>query len=149
MIAPKFNATARVDACLEFIDWCAGARAIVSSKGLAVCLSIDVIFDDWTPGFGYRWGEVLPTLYFSGCDIGDYKEHINSGSAPIKAFRAGRHARHRASRPACPARRSSPTGKDAPPKITLIGPKGERITSPDDKPVEQAPFFVLKDPRGS
>src|SRR5262249_9390284 len=40
------------------------------------------------------------------------------------------------------------TGKDAPPKLTLIGPKGERITSPDDdKPVLQRPFFVMKDPR--
>ncbi len=42
MLAPKFNATAHVDACLEFVDWCAGAKAIVSSKGVAVCLKIDL-----------------------------------------------------------------------------------------------------------
>jgi hypothetical protein len=27
MLAPKFNAIAHVDACLDFVDWCAGARA--------------------------------------------------------------------------------------------------------------------------
>jgi hypothetical protein len=32
---PKFNAEGRVDACLEFVDWCAGARALVSSKSRA------------------------------------------------------------------------------------------------------------------
>ncbi len=52
MLAPRFNALAYVDACLEFIDWCAGARAIVSTKGVAVCLKIDVFFADWAPGFG-------------------------------------------------------------------------------------------------
>src|SRR5262249_22600447 len=57
MLAPKFNATAYVDACLEFVDWCAGAKALVSSKGVAVCLKIDLILDDWHPGFGYAWGD--------------------------------------------------------------------------------------------
>ncbi len=145
MLAPKFNAQARVDACLEFVDWCAGARAIVSSKGLAVCLSIDVLFDDWTPGFGYRWGEAFPSLYFSGCDVGDYKEHINSGTAKLAQAGAARDIELPAGLPGATI---VATGTDASPKLTLIGPKGERITSPDDdKPVVQAPFFVVKDAR--
>jgi hypothetical protein len=148
MLAPKFNAEAHVDACLEFIDWCAGARALVSSKGVAVCLKIDVFFDDWTPGFGYRWGEAIPTLYFSGCDVGEYKEHINSGGAGPKVT-ASQASTHDVEFPAdLPGATIVATGKDAPPKLTLIGPKGERITSPDDNtPVTQQPFFVMKDPR--
>jgi hypothetical protein len=148
MLAPKFNAQAHVDACLDFVDWCAGARAIVSSKGLAVCLSIDVIFDDWTPGFGYRWGEALPTLYFSGCDVGDYREHIDSGGAGpiVTAAQAGTHEIDLPD--GLPGATIVATGKDAPPKLTLVGPKGERVTSPDgDQPLLQRPFFVMKDPR--
>ena len=60
MLAPKFNATAYVDACLEFVDWCAGAKALVSSKGVAVCLKIDVLFDDWHPGLRLRLGRPAP-----------------------------------------------------------------------------------------
>ena len=50
-----------------------------SSKGLAVCLKIDVLFDDWTPGFGYLWGDTFPTLYFSGCDVGDVQGAHHAG----------------------------------------------------------------------
>ena len=96
MLAPKFNATAYVDACLEFVDWCAGAKALVSSKGVAVCLKIDLLFDDWHPGFGYRWGEVLPTLYFAGCDVGPYKEHIRSGHREARQGGAREPAEQRA-----------------------------------------------------
>jgi hypothetical protein len=152
MLAPKFNAQAHVDACLEFVDWCAGAKAIVSSKGVAVCLKIDVIFDDWMPGFGYKWGEPIPTLYFAGCDIGPYKEHISSGiENHITAVPAsvGSNEREIEFPAGLPGATIVARGEGAPPKLTLIGPKGERITSPDDlEPVEQAPFLVLKDPRG-
>ena len=39
-------------------------------------------------------------------------------------------------------------GAGAPPKITLVGPKGERISTPDDlMPVEAKPFFLMKNPQ--
>jgi hypothetical protein len=151
MMAPKFNALAYVDACLEFVDWCAGARAIVSSKGVAVCLKIDVLVDDWEPGFGYAWGDVLPTLYFAGCDVGEYKEHISSGiDQHVTAVPASlRSAETAIDLPAgLPGATIVARGQGGTPKLTLIGPKGERITSPDGvEPVQQAPFFVMKDPR--
>ena len=81
MLKTKFNASGHVDACLDFVDWCVGAKAIVSSKGFAVCASIDLVFDDWNPGIGYEWGDAFPTLYFAGCDIGDYKVKINRARA--------------------------------------------------------------------
>ena len=150
MLAPKFNATAYVDACLDFVDWCAGARAIVSSKGLAVCLKIDVLFDDWTPGFGYRWGDALPTLYFSGCDVGDYKEHINSGiDEHIKAVpRRRATSRHRLpGRPAGRDDRRHRPGRAA--EAHADRPEG-RADHHARRPASrsmQAPFFVMKDPR--
>jgi hypothetical protein len=157
MLAPKFNAIAYVDACLDFVDWCAGARAIVSSKGVAVCLKIDVLVDDWEPGFGYRWGDTFPDLYFAGCDIGEYKEHISSGidehirtvsAAPLP--KAAGHHEDIELPPGLPGATVVARGAGAPPKVTLIGPRGERITSPDDaRPVQQAPFFVMKDPRAN
>jgi hypothetical protein len=157
MLMPKFNAIAYVDACLDFVDWCAGGRAIVSSKGVAVCLKIDVLVDDWEPGFGYRWGDTLPDLYFAGCDIGEYREHIDSGIdqhiRTVKAVASAKTAGHQEEieLPAgLPGATIVARGEGAPPKIGLIGPKGERISSPDDmRPVQQAPFFVMKDPRAN
>ncbi len=161
MMAPKFNAQARVEACLEFIDWCAGAKAIVSSRGVAVCLKIDVLFDDWEPGFGYRWGDTTPDLYLGGCDVGPYKEHISSGlnqhvRAVPASLNGGPFAKAAGFEQAIDLPAGLPgativaTGQGAPPKLTLIGPKGERITSPDDlRPVQQAPFLILKDQRAN
>ena len=157
MMAPKFNAIAYVDACLDFVDWCAGGRAIVSSKGVAVCLKIDLFVDDWEPGLGYRWGDAIPTLYFAGCDIGEYREHIDSGiddhirtlsAAPLP--KTAGHVEEIDLPAGLPGATVVTRGAGAPPKITLIGPNGERITSPDDlRPVQQAPFFVMKDPRAN
>ena len=145
---PKFNAEAYVKACLDFVDWCASAKALVSSKGVAVCLKIDVLVDDWEPGFGYRWGEAFPTLYFAGCELGPYREHIkHAGASSARAAAAG-DARSIDLPAGLPGAVIALEGKDAPPKVTLVGPKGERLTTPDDlKPVQQSPFFVLKDPR--
>ena len=42
------------------------------------------------------------------------------------------------------------TGAGAPPKITLVGPKGERISTPDDlMPVEAKPFLLMKNPQAN
>ena len=155
MMAPKFNAIAYVDACLDFVDWCAGARAIVSSKGVAVCLKIDVLVDDWEPGFGYRWGDAFPDLYFSGCDVGEYKEHISSGidehirTVSAAAIPKGAGYEQEIELPAgLPGATIVARGQGGAPKLTLAGPNGERITTPDGlAPVQQAPFFVMKDPR--
>jgi plastocyanin len=145
---PKFNAKAYVEACVDFVDWCAGAKAIVSSKGVAVCLKIDVLVDDWEPGFGYRWGEEFPTLYFAGCELGPYTEHIKRPGAGTATAAAAGDARTLDLPGGLPGAAVVLEGKDAPPKVTLVGPKGERITTPDGlMPVEQSPFFILKDPR--
>lgn len=157
MLMPRFNAEGRVEACLDLIDLCAGARALVSSKGVAVCLKIDVILDDWEPGFGYVWGDTFPDLYFSGCDVGPYREHIDNpgvqkrapGGPDGRLLKPGDE--QTVDLPAgLPGAAIAVTGRDAPPKVTLIGPNGERVTTPDDnKAVQQRPFLLIKNPKGN
>jgi hypothetical protein len=142
----KFNASAWGKACIDFVDFCRGMSAVISSKGVAVCLSIDIWVGTWTPGIGYVWGESSPDLYFDGCDIGDYKEHIDHATANVSAARE----RSIEVEDGLPGTVIAAQGKDAPPQITLIGPKGERITTPDGlEPVEDERYFLLKDPRAN
>ena len=152
MMAPKFNALAHVDACLEFIDWCAGRARDRLEQGRRGLPEDRRDRRRLEPGFGYRWGEAIPTLYFAGCDVGEYREHIRSGIDEPHHGCGGAGRREQAiDFPAgLPGATIVARGNGAPPKLTLIGPKGERITSPDDlRPVQQAPFLVLKDPRAN
>ena len=41
MLGKKFNAEGGVKGCLDFVDFCRGVKALVSSKGIAVCMIID------------------------------------------------------------------------------------------------------------
>jgi PKD repeat protein len=146
MLGTKFNAEAYVRACVDLVDLCAGARGLVSSKGLAVCLHVDVLGATWEPGFGYEWGDVFPTLYFSGCDVGDYREHISHA----RARAAGVTGERSIDLPAgLPGAVIVAEGRDAPPKITLVGPNGERVTTPDGmKAVQSKPFLLIKNQKG-
>ncbi len=142
MLGKKFNAEGGVKACLDFVDFCRGVKALISSKGMAVCMIIDWGLDDWRPGFGYRWGDALPDPYFSGCSLGPYRETIRRGA------QAAAIEEQTVTLPAgLPGTVIAATGTDAPPKLTLVGPKGERITTPDDlMPVDAKPFFLMKNP---
>jgi PKD repeat protein len=146
MLGDQFNAHGRVAACLEFVDWCvAGARAVVSNKGAAACLRIDVGVDTWEPGIGWRWGD-SPTLYFAGCELGPYKNRIRRSAARAAAAPGGEDAVELEA--GLPGAAIAIAGADAPPKVTLVGPHGERFTTPDGlEPVQDGRFFVLKDPR--
>ena len=149
MLKAKFNAEAYVRACVDLVDLCAGARGLISSKGIAVCLHVEVLGGEWSPGFGYEWGDVFPTPYFTGCDVGDYREHIVHASVSRLRGRAAQ-AQQAIDLPAgLPGAVIVAEGKDAPPKITLVGPNGERITTPDGmKAVQQKPFLLMKNMAG-
>ncbi|MBO9531505.1 MAG: PKD domain-containing protein [Solirubrobacteraceae bacterium] len=144
VLGKKFNAEGGVKGCLDFVDWCRGVKALVSSKGIAVCMVIDYGIDDWRPGFGYKWGDSLPTPYFSGCSLGPYREHLNRARAAALEERVVKV-------PAgLPGTAFVATGAGAPPKITLVGPKGERISTPEDlMPVEAKPFLLMKNPQAN
>ena len=104
----KFNGEGGVKACLDFIDTCLGANALLSSKGIAVCLNIDTFLGDWHPGFADKWGQA-PKLYFSGCDVGPYRENIHAAQAGgARAVTLGKDlpgAVDRRHRPGCRAAR--------------------------------------------
>ena len=141
----KFNAEGGVKACLEFVDFCRGVNALISSKGMAVCMVIDYEIDDWRPGFGYKWGDALPDAYFSGCSLGPYRETIK------RTARAASVSEETVTLPAgLPGTVIAAKGAGAPPKITLVGPNGERISTPDDlMPVDTRPFFLMKNPQAN
>ena len=149
MLDAKFNAEAYVRACVDLVDLCAGARGLISSKGLAVCLHVEVLGANWEPGFGYEWGDVFPTLYLSGCDVGDYREHISHARARAAGVGAGNE--RVIDLPAgLPGAVFVAEGRDAPPKITLVGPNGERVTTPDGmQAVQSKPFLLIKNKKGN
>ena len=97
VLGKKFNAEGGVKACLDFVDFCRGVNALISSKGMAVCMVIDYWIDDWRPGFGYKWGDACPTPYFSGCSLGPYRETIR------RAAQAARRASSTVDAPGGPA----------------------------------------------
>ena len=143
MLGKKFNAEGGVRGCLGFleIEICRGINALISSKGIAACMVIDYWVDDWRPGFGYKWGDSLPTPYFSGCSLGPYRAKLgaHSSQAGEQTFElpAG-----------LPGAAVAVTGTDHAPKVTLIGPKGEKLTMPDANTlVEDAKFFALRVPQ--
>ena len=119
----KFNGEGGVKACLDFIDTCLGANALLSSKGIAVCLNIDTFLGDWHPGFADKWGKA-PKLYFSGCDVGPYRENIHAAQAGgARAVTLGK---------GLPGAVIAVTGQGAAPRVAFVGPHGERIESPVD-----------------
>jgi hypothetical protein len=134
----KFNGEGYQKACLDFIDYCLGARGLMSSKGIAVCLIIDTFVGDWHPGFGVRWGHKA-TLYWKGCDLGPYRENLSaSASGVAKTVRFGK---------GLPGAVVALTGKGAPPRVALIGPRGERIEVPEGlTPAGGKGWFVMKSP---
>jgi uncharacterized delta-60 repeat protein len=81
----KFNAEAYASITIVPLDFTAGARLLVSNKGIVGCLTIDTVFGDWHPGGGAKWGHG-PKLYLFGCDVNDYKvviQHALSGDLVI------------------------------------------------------------------
>ena len=139
---PKLNAYGEIKGCV-FDLACAGGQAVVSTKGIAACLIIDYEINDWRPGIGYEWGDALPTVFFASCDVGPYKEQLPQSR--LLGLAAGVET---VTIPAgLPGAVIAIRGATAPPKVTLIGPKGEQVTTPTGLGfVRQKPFFLVQGP---
>ena len=145
VLGKKFNAEGGVKGCLDFVDWCRGVNALVSTKGIAVCMIIDYGIDDWRPGFGYKWGDALPTPYFSGCSLGPYREKLNRARAAV-----ARGAHDRSSRRACPGPCSPPPAPAPRRRSRSSAPRASASATPDDlMPVEAKPFLLMKNPQAN
>jgi hypothetical protein len=133
----KFNGESKDQVCLEFVDYCLGAETLLSTKGIAACLTIDLWAYAWHPGIGVKWGQT-PDLYWSGCDLAPYRETF------AKAAAAGDHTVRLPK--GLPGAAIAVTGAN---RVALIGPRGERFETPADlKPVATKDFFVMKTPNG-
>jgi hypothetical protein len=140
MKGAQFNAEGSVNACIDAVDLCAGAAALYSSAGMAICLNVDTWLGDWHPGLGMRWGKA-PKAYFSGCDLAPYRAVLSATAAS---------ATKRVTVPAgLPGVVISARGAGgAAPDVTFVGPRGERLAAPKDKNYAGGRgFLVIKNPR--
>jgi hypothetical protein len=133
----KFNGESKDQVCLEFVDYCLGAETLLSTKGIAACLTIDLWAYTWHPGIGVKWGKT-PDLDWSGCDFAPYRETFaKAAAAGDRTVRLPK---------GLPGAAIAVTGANG---VRLVGPKGERLeTSADLKPVATKDFFVRKTPNG-
>jgi hypothetical protein len=133
----KFNGEGSDQVCLEFIDYCLGAQALISTKGVAACLTVDTWLGDWHPGFGAQWGKTAK-LYWSGCDLAPYREAVASAAAASKRVRFER---------GLPGAVIAVTGTNGAPRVAFVGPHGKRIETPvDNRPVGGKGYFLMKVP---
>ena len=107
-------------ACLEFVDFCRGVNALISSKGMAVCMVIDYGIDDWRPGFGYKWGDALPDAVL----LGLLARPVPRDDQRAATAGLGRRAAPSTLPAGLPGTVVAATGAGAPPKITLRRPQG-------------------------
>ena len=127
-----FNVEGSVDGCLR-IDYlpdpCVGARALVSSVGIAGCLT----------AYGYGVGAAAAWTgdfdAFTGCDLSPWRathSRAHAAAAPVDyTLPAG-----------LPVAAWEVQGDGGPPGITLTGPNGETVTVNRDSPYVQNDQFV-------
>ena len=130
----SFSAALGGEVC---VGLCASADAVISTRGVAACATVFAV--DF--GFGYRWGDTLPKIWFADCDIEDY--------VPVAPpFRAG-GARAAATSRTFTVAKGAPvasvrlTGAGGPPAVTLVSPSGQRITPSTDLKAKGAAAYAL------
>ena len=142
----RFNVTGYVLVCVDSIA-CADATAVISSRGVAGCItvtlfSLPVLVKDadwvwWEPwrvhwesqpvsvtgGAGYTWSTRAIDLMAGSCSVGNWTE-ARAAQAPggVQVVRVPEGEMAVSFRV---------IGLGGPPRVTLVGPHGERIVMPD------------------
>ncbi|WP_445150734.1 LamG domain-containing protein [Baekduia sp. Peel2402] len=129
----QFNIEGRVDACLGVDLFCGTVAGWISDRGVAVCVG-DIVKDDWVPGVGYGWGNLLPDIWFpTGCKPSRYWDHNISAPRSARAAQGAAPVTFEVS--ADEERKSvmliGADGKA--PDVTLKAPDGETVTLGADK----------------
>jgi hypothetical protein len=130
----KFDLEGGLHACVDDIG-CLGLDAVVSSRGIAGC--VDTPLADL--GFGDYWGH-FPSIYFHGCDIGQYTDRAADGHTRATVSAAGSTQFRLGG--GLPSAQVKLTGATDAPEVTLTGPHGERMTTPAEPRYVNGPKFA-------
>jgi hypothetical protein len=140
----QFNVEGSVRGCLLVDVICGTLAGWVSHRGVTVCAG-DIVKDDWVPGVGYGWGNVLPDIWIpTGCKPSTYWDHTISApraaqvGAPITfTVKDGERSKS--------VQLIGAGGKA--PTVTLTAPDGEKISVGADKPqfVKTTKLGLLRD----
>jgi hypothetical protein len=136
--AKAFSASLGGEVCVVY---CAEEQAVISTRGVAACASVTEI--DF--GFGYRWGDTFPEIWFLDCDIEDYVPV----APPFRGARAAATSRTFTVASGQRAATVRLTGAGGAPNVTLISPTGQRITPVADPNAKGAPAYSLTIPSQS
>ncbi|MDQ8043581.1 MAG: hypothetical protein REI11_03185 [Patulibacter sp.] len=146
-----FNIEGHGTACVFSIA-CAGADAVVSSKGLAACGHVNLLGVEVAVGFGIEWPLDVSVMAPS-CDIGPYRA-VHAAGARASAARVDAKG-HRLQ--AAPITVNVPKGKDyalvrltgdsAPPMVTVSNGAGATVDTPaaPSPGIKTDQFMVFKD----
>jgi len=112
-----------------------GGQALVSAHALAACARIGF----FSGGGAYVWGDPLPAA-FTGCDLAPWRSSAPAGSSGRRGAAAyaagapraavtGKHSADVDLPAGLPLAGIAVEGTTAPPRVRVLGPRGERFTS--------------------
>lgn len=99
-----------------------GAKGVVSDKGLGLCGEAHLLFFSGEIGFTHLWSGKTD---FNGCDFSGVTTVSGGGAGDTASV--GRVVRLTAH---LPREEFALVGADAPPNVTLVGPHGQRLSTP-------------------
>jgi PKD domain/WD40-like Beta Propeller Repeat len=121
-----------------------GVDALLSTKGVAACGHVSFgIFGSASPGFSYRWGDTFPKVFLSSCDFGSLRVARTAFNSAVAGSKRVRTVSVADGQRAVVIVARGPRGKRAP-RVALIGPHGQRITSKaNGKATKKGRFLVI------
>jgi hypothetical protein len=137
----QFDIEAGLHACVAVLG-CSGVDAAISSNGIAACWTQTIAIVHIHVGVGYHWGDSFPDVMLLGCDVGPY-------TARASRRQAGAGAPDSFTLPAgLPFANVRVRGNGNAPRVTLTGPNGEKLVTPDDKDLfADAAFALVRQPQ--
>jgi PKD repeat protein len=129
-----------------------GAAELISTKGGGICGEFGTPFGTAHPGVTFKFAENIlePRLedldlniFVTGCDLGPIRVSRAASAAAAGGARAVSIPR------GLPSASVQVTGRDAAPKVTFVGPDGERIATPAaaDTGRKVGRFILVQDDR--
>lgn len=125
----RFNVEGSVRVCADLIG-CAQGQALVSSVGLAGCVTVKGRFVDLTGGLGYTWKNGKIKLMGGSCSLGEWR-----AQRAVAARLDASGKRLQAAPQTLVVPKGTPgiavrvRGQGGVPKVAFVGPDGRRITT--------------------